>query len=276
VRSAVLLGCGYTGERVARRLLASGVRVVATTRDPSRLAPLAAAAAGGLEVLAVDAAGEPGLRALAARARELEPGFAVLCSVPPVELGGRPADATARLLAALDGAGRVVQLSTTSVYGDRLEVDERTPVAPRTPADRLRLEGEAAAAAGPWSSMVLRPAAIYGPGRGVQATAGAVLRRALDPDRVVSRVHVDDLAALCEAALRARVTGAWPVADDEPATPREVARFCASIGIAVPELPPPGGGGAGGRRVDGRAVRSALGIALAYPTYREGYRALAA
>jgi nucleoside-diphosphate-sugar epimerase len=267
VHPVVILGCGYTGSRVARRLRASGVPVVATARDASALGALARE---GVEVLAVDATIPATVDALGARAARLPAGFAALCSVPPVAPGGQLADATATLLAALGRPRRVVHLSTTSVYGEQVDVDERTAVSPRSAADHVRVEGEVAARSGAWSSLVLRPAAIYGPGRGIHATAAAVMRRALDPDRLVSRIHVDDLAALCVAALeRDDVTGAFPVADDEPATPRELARFCATLGVAV-ELPPPGSGGAGGRRVDGRAARAALGVALRYPTYRDG------
>ena len=33
----LILGCGYTGQRVAKRFLAMGARVTATTRNPQRL-----------------------------------------------------------------------------------------------------------------------------------------------------------------------------------------------------------------------------------------------
>ena len=40
----VILGCGYTGTRVARRLLASGHEVVVTARDTAHLQSLGATA----------------------------------------------------------------------------------------------------------------------------------------------------------------------------------------------------------------------------------------
>ena len=41
----LILGCGFTGQRVARRFLLRGASVTVTTRDPARLAPLAQAGA---------------------------------------------------------------------------------------------------------------------------------------------------------------------------------------------------------------------------------------
>ncbi len=267
VRDVIVLGCGFTGARVATRLLARGVRVLAVARASSSLGPLADA---GAEVLALDAASDGGLEALASAASRRSPGFGVVCTVPPVVRGGALVDATAALLAATGRPRRVVYVSSTSVHGAQREVDASSPLAPRTRTAALRVEAEAAVAAGPWSWLVLRPAAIYGPGRGLHAGGGAPPRRAGDPDRVVSRIHVEDLAALCDAALASVVTGSLPVADRVPATPREVISFCAALGLPTPPLPPPTGGPARGRRVDGRAAFEALGVAIGYPSYREG------
>ena len=274
-RAALLLGCGYTAERVARLRLARGGRVLATTRDPARLAPLAAA---GAEVLALDAR-DPGAAArLRAAVAALPAGVAVLSSLPPVDDDRAPgglADPVAPLLAAIRGAGagqvaRVVVLSSTSVYGASVDVDETTPAAPRTGSDRARLAAEAAALGGPWSGLAIRPAAIYGPWRGLHASLRAGRAPPLDPDRPGSRIHADDLAALCDAALDAGLAGAYPAADELPATPREVAALCAALGIAVPPLTGGGAGPFGSRRVDGRALCAALGVRLRHPTFREG------
>jgi len=87
-------------------------------------------------------------------------------------------------------------------------------------------------------------------------------------DNFVSRIHVDDLAAHIEAGLLSTLTGAYPVADEEPCTAREVATFCAQL-LTLP-LPRSGGRLTGNRRVDGSAVRRSLGITLKYPSYRTG------
>lgn len=245
----LILGCGYTGRRVAKRFLARGARVTATTRNPSRLAGL------GSEIIATRDLGNC-----------VRPGMLVLHSIPP--------DGPPDLLDPLqDKAARVVYLSSTAVYGSASRVDEATAVDPSSERARARLEAEHAIAQGPWSSVILRPAAIYGPGRGVHES----IQRGEHSlsDRFVSRIHVDDLAAHAEAALLSTLTGAYPVADEDPCTSREIAEFCARL----LDLPIAGAGAreparmprfANNRRVDGSAIRRALGITLAYPSYRVG------
>jgi len=266
----LILGCGYTGERVARRLLDRGERVHASTREPARLEHLAARGAVTANLDLAKPGSREELRRLAV---DLAPALRVLCSIPTLESG--VGVALEELPAILDPAPvRMVYLSTTAVYGETSEVNEHTPAHATEEEGRRRLETERALARGSWSTLVLRPAAIYGPHRGLhvllrQGTSG----RIRDPGRLVSRVHVDDLAALVDSALSSEVTGAFPVADDEPATTREVAAFCEGLGFpGLANGPPPLGPAMGfrGRRVDGRAIRRLLGIELRYPSYRSG------
>ena len=245
----LILGCGYTGQRVAKRFLDIGARVTATTRNPQRLAGL------GAEIISTG-----DLR------KHVRPGMLVLHSIPP--------DGPADLLDPLrNKARRLVYLSSTAVYGVASIVNESTPVDEATERARARLEAERAIAEGPWSALILRPAAIYGPGRGVQES----IQRGEHSlsDRFVSRIHVDDLAAHVEAALLSTISGAYPVADEEPCTSHDIAKFCARL-LNVPVA----GAGhkranrmprfANNRRVDGSAIRRALGITLTYPSYRVG------
>lgn len=164
-------------------------------------------------------------------------------------------------------------LSSTAVYGAASLVNESTPVDESTERARARLKAERAIAAGPWSSLILRPAAIYGPGRGVQES----IQRGEHSlsDRFVSRIHVDDLAAHAEAAPLSTISGAYPVADEEPCTSRDIAEFCAQL----LNIPVTGTGHeradrmprfANNRRVDGSAIRKALGITLTNPSCRVG------
>lgn len=259
----LILGGGYTGWRVAARLAAGGHHVKVTVRDAAKWAPVA-----GVEMVEMTA-GER-------MPRLTRGGEAVLHSVPVVE---GPRDWTREILEAVGGeAGRIVYLSTTGVYGRQREVDETTPAAPETESARLRLAAEEMVLGGRWSGMVLRPAAIYGPGRGAQVSIPEGRFRLLgDGSNYVSRIHVDDLAALAEAALLSGVTGAWPVADEAPARSREVAEYvCGLLGCVMP----PAARGEelhetrrADRRVDGRAVCRALGVELKYPDYRLGIRA---
>jgi nucleoside-diphosphate-sugar epimerase len=245
----LILGCGYTGQRVAKRFLAKGARVTATTRNPQLLTGL------GAEIVTTEDL-----------PKHVRPGMLVLHSIPP--------DGPAGLLDPLrNKARRLVYLSSTAVYGEASIVNESTPVDEGTERARARLAVERAIAEGPWSALILRAAAIYGPGRGVQES----IQRGEHSlsDRFVSRIYVDDLAAHVEAALLSTIGGAYPVADEEPCTSREIAEFCARL-LNVP-VARSGREGAGrmprfanDRRVDGSAIRRALGISLTYPSYRVG------
>jgi nucleoside-diphosphate-sugar epimerase len=224
----LILGCGYTGQRVAKRFLGMGARVTATTRNPQRLAGL------GAEII-----NTADLR------KHVRPGMLALHSIPP--------DGPPGLLDPLrNTAQRLVYLSSTSVYGAASIVNESTPVEASSERARARLEAERAVAAGPWSSLILRPAAIYGPGRGVQES----IQRGEHSlsDRFVSRIHV---------------------ADEEPCTSRDIAEFCARLlNVPVTGVGHKRAGRmarfANNRRVDGSAIRKALGITLTYPSYRVG------
>lgn len=207
---------------------------------------------------------------------KLPEGCLVLHSVPLVEEAGKLSDPTPQLLRPLDGlASRVVYLSTTSVYGAQAEVDARTQPAPRTARERLRVAAEEAVKAGRWSWMILRPAAIYGPGRGIQVSLPrGEFKLAGDGSNWVSRIHVDDLAELACAALLSDAEGAWPVADFEPARSRDVAAFVAELtGSKLPESSPAAhlhSTRQANRRVDGTEVLKLLGVTLQFPSYRIG------
>ena len=262
---------------MARWLLRRGIPTWATTREPERLRGLEAE---GLRVLHIDTDSPETLRRLGELALD---GSVVLHSVPlATNLAGELFDPTPGLLEALGGRpSRVVYLSTTGVYGAQREVNETTGVMPRTPRESLRVEAEKAVMAGPWESLILRPAAIYGPWRGVHVS---LLKRRHplvgDGGNFVSRVHVDDLAAHALAALLSGLTGAYPVADEEPCTSREMIQFCTNL-LGIP-MPPSVEASAvsetrrADRRVDGTAIRRLLGVTLRYPSYRTGVPACVA
>ena len=265
-RRALIIGCGFTAQRTARTLLKAGWDVTATSRSPENLAPLEAA---GARLVRFDAARERRIEAAAE-------GASVLLSVPTLKLDGQLLETTPSLVAALHGQPRhLTYLSTTGVYGATRKVDERTPASPQTERQKLRASAEDAVQSHGCSALVLRPEAIYGPGRGVhQAMREGRFRLPRDPSRLVSRIHVDDLAAIVARALQQRVEGAYPVADECPAASAEVARHCASL----LDLPVPDAVAddclretrRADRSVDGSAILRLLGMRLRYPSFREG------
>ncbi len=223
-----------------------GVRVLATSRSPQKLE--------GVEWME-----------LADVPARLARGALVLHSIPPEGSRG-----VVELLG--DKPARVVYLSSTAVYGAATVVNERTPVDASSERARARLEVESEVLGGGWPALVLRPAAIYGPGRGAQERVkGGEFNLS---DAVVSRIHVEDLATHVEAALVSTVTGAYPVADEEPCSSREITEFCAGLlGVPLPEHSSATARVSGNRRVDGSAIQRLLGVRLRYPSYRSGIRA---
>lgn len=165
---------------------------------------------------------------------------------------------------------RVVYISSTGVYGAATEVGAETPAAPSDERGRQRMREEQWIASGEWSSLILRAAAIYGPGRGVHRAVreGRVARGS--SAQLVSRIHVDDLAALAEAGLFCDVSGAWPVADEMPCASAEIAAWLRVL-LGLPEIQTQEKEfTVSGRKVDGSEIRRLLGVPLAYATWQAG------
>ena len=187
---------------------------------------------------------------------------------------------------------RLVYLSTTGVYGDRRGgwVREDTPPAPISPEGRRRLAAEqgwtAAADTAGAPLFVFRLPGIYGPGRSAldRAREGTV-KRWVKPGQVFSRIHVDDLAdAIARALERPFHAGVYNLCDDEPSAPADVTAFaCRLLGLAPPPEEPLDEAAlspmarrfwAESKRVSNARAKAALGWRPAFPTYREGLRAV--
>ena len=104
-----VIGCGYTGQRLVRRLLGAGHRVTAATvREPAAAQALAGRLGVPVAALDLSDASLP-LHAV------IHPGSVVVDSAPPTPPPGR---AEKRLVQACAraGAARIVYLSSTGVY----------------------------------------------------------------------------------------------------------------------------------------------------------------
>jgi nucleoside-diphosphate-sugar epimerase len=253
----IILGLGFTGKRLARRLRDRGIDVFAAVRGSERFGDMAQLGVGLVE-----------LKSSALFQLDLPKRPKIALLVPPIP---EPEQAVLRAGILALHPERVVYVSSTGVYGDVPDVDEYTIAAPTDDRGRLRLKEEEWVASGPWSSIILRAAAIYGPGRGVHAA----LREGRMPRGIgsglVSRIHVDDLAALIERALDSGLKGAWPVADEEPCSTYQIVRWYAEVlQIKSTIKPATFGNPITGRRVDGKKVFELLGVRLQYPSWRTG------
>ena len=287
----LLIGLGYAARALARRLLARGVDVIATSRRGPAADDELAKRLSWLQLDPSETDGAARLRAQAERATH------ILSSVPPGggqsgdgEHGGVERWGGDPVLPALEGAALercwIGYLSTTGVYGDRKGgwAFEEEPATPGQPRSQRRAEAEAG-----WSdrgARLFRLSGIYGPGRSAldRVRAGAA-RAIVKPGHVFSRIHVDDIASALERAMldRSEAAGAFNLADDAPSAQAMVLETAA----ALLGLPPPvtiafeeaelsamaASFYAECRRVSNARSKAALGWRPAYPSWREGLAA---
>jgi nucleoside-diphosphate-sugar epimerase len=131
-------------------------------------------------------------------------------------------------------------------------------------------------------AIAIRAAGIYGPGRGIhQRIANGSFRIPGDGANTVSRIHVDDLAALVDCALtRGQPGSVYVAADDAPVPQIEAIRFvCTLLGVGEPPRVPLEQASETlrhDRRVRNARAKRDLDWSLRYPTFREGFRAVMA
>lgn len=278
-----VFGLGYTARVFARRLAARGFAIAGTARTAEQATQLARDGIAA-HVFTRDAPLPPG--ALAGTTH-------LLASIPPDDAGDPALDRHAADIACLPDLAWAGYLSTTGVYGDRGGdwVDEDSPLVPTGARGQRRVAAEAG-----WRALggrglpahVFRLAGIYGPGRSAfdQLRAGTA-RRIVKPGQVFSRIHVEDIAAVLEAAIARPEPGAvYNVCDDDAAPPQDVVTFAAQLlGVAPPPeiafadaaatmSPMALSFFADNKRVRNRRIKERLGVRLAYPDYRAGLRAI--
>lgn len=281
-RPALIVGCGFTGLRLAARLRAdTTIPVVGTTRSAERAAELAAIGCDSL-------VGSLTERDMQHRISRLNPRLVVYL-VPP---GLAARDPLPALLRALESTGLEAFLyaSSTSVYGDRGGdwVDETTELRPESPAGEARRVAEElvldSMGAFGLPARICRITGIYGPQRTLKRplqTGEYVLIRG--HDTWVNRIHVDDLVSGLIAGWQRGVNGGiYNMADDAPHRASEFANLAARLhGLPAPRWVEESDviAGLGGRRlqrklenkrVSNRRLREDLRVRLAYPTYKSG------
>lgn len=289
-----IIGCGYTGRVLTRRLVASGREVLATTTTGANLAHVKALGAEPVLLRADDP--------VESLARGMRGADAVVYLAPPPSKQDAGAKADINTIAGNladacpDTVRSFVYGSTSGVFGQRSSpsgvdprdeiawVDERTPIGLPNPRGQRRLDTEQALARAGLPLKVARIVGIYGPGR--------TLRSALERESLIlfagapvtSRIHVQDLARILEAMTAPDSPDLVVACDDGPATTLDVARYTAELlGTSAPEPIP---------IEDARRLMSPIALqmrlgghrcrsihradligALEHPTYREGVRA---
>jgi nucleoside-diphosphate-sugar epimerase len=276
----LLAGCGDLGTEAGLRFAAAAHRVVGWRRSPEKL-PAAiegvAADLGSADLPPVPADTSAVVIAVAADS--------------PTEADYRAAyvDGLAHVLDAVERDGvtprRVLFVSSTAVYGDAAGgwVDESTTAVPGGFSGRVLREAEELLLSrlrGTGSeAVVLRLGGIYGPGRTRlidQVRSGTAMIP--DEPRFTNRIHRDDAAAAIVhlTSMAAHPAPVYVGVDNDPADLGDVLRFLAEE-MGYPEPPAgPAGEARGGNKRCSNALLRASGFRLAYPTFREGYRAVLA
>ncbi|MCC9195378.1 SDR family oxidoreductase [Arthrobacter sp. zg-Y820] len=277
--TVLIAGCGDLGTEAGLRFAAAGFSVLGWRRSPEKIpAPLTGQAAdltrGELPRIPADT----GVVVIAVAAGSRS------------ESAYRAAyvDGTANVLDALERDGvrprRILFVSSTAVYGDADGgvVDEETPAAPATVTGAVILEAEELLHTRRPDAVVLRLSGIYGPGRTrlIDAVTGGT---AVVPNRPqpTNRIHRDDAAAAIVHLTTAVPDPAqlYVGVDDEPVDLAEVLRFLAAeLAAELPDAPADSSteSSRGGNRKLSNARLRGTGFEFAYPTFREGYRAVLA
>ncbi|MEM9393995.1 MAG: SDR family oxidoreductase [Pseudomonadota bacterium] len=280
-KTLLSFGHGYSARALARRLRARGWRVIGTTRSTEK--------AEALRAEGTEAVVWPG----ADMSDALSSATHLLLSAAPGP-DGDPVLAELRdsIASVAPGLEWVGYLSTTGVYGDHKGgwVDENTPLTPATQRGQARVEAEAA-----WRALaekaglplhIFRLAGIYGPGRGPFAKVrNGTARRIIKPGQVFSRTHVEDIAQVLDASISQPNPGAaYNVCDDDPAPPEDVIAHAATLlNLPIPAAvdyetadmtPMARSFYAESKRVRNDRIKDDLGVALLYPSYRDGLAAL--
>jgi len=270
----IVAGTGYTGRRVLERLPED--KVVGISRSPVNTArPFHAFDFDQSQSLPLD----------------LPDRYAVLYTCPP---DGEDDERLQRFLSLLEPAPtRFVYISTTGVYGDchGAVVSENAAVVANNPMAKARISAEtllakAAKNAG-YELVILRAPGIYGPGRlplqRLEEGGAFLTEQDASPG---NRIHVDDLASCCLAALSEDApAGIYNVGDGDNRSatwfasevarqaalpePRQISRAQAEKEFSAVRL----AFLASSRIVDTTKMREVLGVTPRYANPEDGIRA---
>jgi nucleoside-diphosphate-sugar epimerase len=271
--TVLIAGCGDLGTEAGLRFAGAGHRVVGWRRRPQNL--LSAIEGEAVDLTTAVPAIPQDTRIVVIATAAGERTEAAYRAAYPVVVD--------RMLGAIERDGirpdRVLFVSSTAVYGDHGGwVDESTPARPTAATARILFEAEQSLHERRPDAIVLRLSGIYGPGRTrlIDQVKGGTARIPAH-EQYTNRIHRDDAAAAI-VHLTTQVQNPERLylgSDDEPVELGDVLGFLATeLGRPVPPI-----GDAGGDAVTKRCSNALLrgtGFDFAYPSFREGYRAVLA
>ena len=278
-----IIGCGYVGTLVAQMWRKDNRSVAALARSADSAAKLQAA---GIDAIRRDLDEPQSLRELPLAGTNLY----YFAPPPPKGTLDSRMHHFVEALAPAAGPARIIDISTSGVYGDTGGewVTEQSPLNPQ--ADRARRRVDAEATLHRWcevnnvSLTILRVAGIYGPDK-------LPLKRLKEGTPVLreeecgytNRIHIEDLVTICvKAAQQGEGTAIYNVSDGHPGTMTNYF-FAVADALGLPRPPTVTMEEAKrvltpamlsylteSRRLDNRKLLSELGIELKYPNLETG------
>ena len=287
LKTVLIVGCGAIGRRVATLLSPGRYDVTGIVRSHESVESLAKSAVRAVNI-DLDRP-DPGMEhTLSQGCHDGD----IFYFAPPPPAGEQDTRMQAFLggLPGRTGVRRIVYISTSAVYGDchGAWITESQPLNPTTPRGQRRLDAErqlrdwCRTHAVQW--IILRVPGIYGPGKLPLARlrkGTPVLREADAP--YTNRIHADDLAAICVAAMHSSIANTvYNVSDGHPGNmtdyffrvadaaglprPPEVSREEAQTVLSAGML----SFLQDSRRMDNSKLLNELGIQLQYPNLDAG------
>jgi len=282
----LIVGCGYVGLALGTELVKQGHQVLGVRRSAVADAEMKSA---GITPLPADLARPEDLAKL--------PGpFDWIVNTVSSAKGGVEEyrqvylQGTRNLLYLLSASPpkKFVYTSSPSVYGqnDGSLVQVTSPTEPASETGRVLVETEnllrAAAQQGKFPAVILRVAAIYGPGRGhlFLRFLKNEAEIAGNGERILNMIHRDDLVGVLICALKSGRPGEiYNAVDDEPVAQIHFFRWLSQrLGKPMPPFSSEAGNGARKRgftskKVSNRKLKMELGYRFKYPMFRQGYTA---
>ncbi|WP_460417636.1 SDR family oxidoreductase [Pseudomonas sp. microsymbiont 2] len=276
--SALIVGCGDVGGRLARQLLAKGWQVGGLRRSVDQLPQ-------GVQPIAADLS-EP---QMPSAWPGQGPDYLVYCVAASQhdEAGYQAAyvEGLRHVLGWLAAKGqrprRLVFVSSSSVHAqqDGEWIDETAATEPEGYSGRVMLEAERLALQSGIPASIVRLTGIYGPGREwLLSQVRQGYRVAEEPPLYGNRIHAEDAASLLAHLLQADARGValddcYLGVDDDPAPLVEVVAWLREY-LGVTQWSDEQRVRRTGSKRCSNARARALGWVPQYPSYKEGYAAI--
>ncbi|MGE8327981.1 SDR family oxidoreductase [Pseudomonas urmiensis] len=276
--SALIVGCGDVGGRLARQLLACGWQVSGLRRSVEQLPE-------GVRPVAADLADS----SIPAAWPEQSPDYLVYCVAASQhdEAGYQAAyvEGLRNVLEWLQARGqrprRLLFVSSSSVFAQQNGewIDETAATEPEGYSGRVMLEAEQLALHSGIPTSLVRLTGIYGPGREwLLSQVRQGYRVAEQPPLYGNRIHAEDAASLLAYLLQADARGGalddcYIGVDDDPAPLADVVAWLRGH-MGVTEWSDEQRVRRTGSKRCSNARARALGWVPQYPSYKEGYAAI--